>query len=65
MNSTTLTTERPLTLAEICEAISNGHVVAEQENGHYSVRLRDLVRLARQQPTLEKTQQLRPMRIAS
>jgi len=40
---------RPLTLAEICQAIENGHVLAEIENGSYVVSQRDLVRLARQQ----------------
>jgi hypothetical protein len=65
MTRTKTTVERPLTLAEICEAITAGHVVAEMEDGHYNVRMRDLVRLARQQPMLDKTQQMRPVRLAS
>lgn len=50
MNRQTMTTERPLTLAEICQAIEAGQIASELENGEYVVRQRDLVRLSRQQP---------------
>lgn len=48
MNRQTMTTERPLTLAEICQAIEAGQIATEMENGEYVVRQRDLVRLSRQ-----------------
>jgi hypothetical protein len=51
MNRQTMTTERPLTLAEICQAIEAGQIAVEMENGEYVVRQRDLVRLSRQQPS--------------
>jgi hypothetical protein len=50
-----MTAERPLTLAEICQAIEAGQLAVEMENGEYVVRQRDLVRLSRQQPAPDKT----------
>jgi len=50
MNRPMMTAERPLTLAEICQAIEAGQLAVELENDEYVVRQRDLVRLARQQP---------------
>jgi hypothetical protein len=49
-----MTTERPLTLAEICQAIEGGHLAVELESGEYVVRQRDLVRLSRQQVATDK-----------
>jgi hypothetical protein len=50
-----MTAERPLTLAEICQAIEAGQLAVEMENGEYVVRRRDLVRLSRQQPAPDQT----------
>ena len=55
MNRPMMTAERPLTLAEICQAIEAGQLAVEMENGEYVVRQRDLVRLARQQPATAQT----------
>jgi hypothetical protein len=54
MNRPMMTTERPLTLAEICQAIEAGHLAVEMESGEYVVRQRDLVRLSRQQPATDQ-----------
>ncbi len=54
MNRSMMTTERPLTLAEICQAIEAGHLAVEMESGEYVVRQRDLVRLSRQQTATDK-----------
>ncbi len=54
MNRSMMTTERPLTLAEICQAIEAGHLAVEMESGEYVVRQRDLVRLSRQQAITDK-----------
>jgi hypothetical protein len=59
-----MTTERPLTLAEICQAIEAGHLAVELESGEYVVRQRDLVRLSRQQATTDKPMlSARPQRV--
>jgi hypothetical protein len=65
MTRATTTEERPLTLAEICQAIEKGQIVADIEEGFYTLRMRDLVRLARQAELRTKTQQPRPARLAS
>ena len=38
---------RPLTLAEVCEAITNGRVPSEIEDGYYKVTRRALRQLER------------------
>jgi hypothetical protein len=65
MTSPKMTQERPLTLAEICQAIEAGHIVADVEEGYYSLRMRDVVRLARQAELRTRTEQPRPVRLAS
>jgi hypothetical protein len=62
MNRQMMTAERPLTLAEICQAIEAGHLAVEMENGEYVVRQRDLVRLSRQQPADATLRAARPRR---
>jgi hypothetical protein len=64
MTRPTTIEERPLTLAEICQAIEKGRIVADLEEGYYTLRMRDLVRLARQAETRTKTEQPRPVRLA-
>lgn len=39
---------KPLTLAELCEALAEGNLPSQQEGGYYTVRQRDLLRFARQ-----------------
>ena len=65
MTRPTTIEERPLTLAEICQAIEKGQIVADVEEGFYTLRMRDLVRLARQAEMRTRTQQPRPARLAS
>lgn len=57
--------ERPLTLAEICQAIEKGTVAADVEEGFYTLRLRDLVRLARQPELRTRPQQPQTLPLAS
>ena len=64
MTRTEMTQGRPLTLAEICQAIESGHLVADIQDNYYTVRLRDLVRLARRQAARDKTAQPRPVTLA-
>lgn len=64
MTRPTTIQERPLTLAEICQAIEKGQIVADLEEGFYTLRMRDLVRLARQAETRTRTQQPRPSLLA-
>jgi hypothetical protein len=45
MNAQPTTTSRTLTLAEVCEAITNGTLPAAQEDGYYTVTARALRRL--------------------
>ena len=65
MTRPTTIQERPLTLAEICQAIEKGHIAADLEEGFYTLRMRDLVRLTRQVATRTRTQQPRPDLLAS
>ena len=65
MTHPTTIEERPLTLAEICQAIEKGQIAADLEEGFYTLRMRDLVRLARQAETRTKIEQPRPARLAS
>jgi hypothetical protein len=45
MNAQPTPTSRPLTLADVCEAIANGSLPAAQEDGYYTVSARALRRL--------------------
>jgi|SwirhisoilCB1_FD_contig_51_3029800_length_296_multi_2_in_0_out_0_1 hypothetical protein len=60
MNRPMMTAERPLTLAEICQAIEAGQLAVEMEDGEYVVRQRDLVRLSRQPVTAQVVRTARP-----
>jgi len=45
MKSRVLVQTRPLTLAEVCEAIAGGKIPAQMENGYYTVSHRALRQL--------------------
>ncbi len=66
MKPQTRETARPLTLADLCEAIETGQVTAEIEDGYYTISRRALRQL-RPAPELRliRTRPARPARIAS
>ncbi len=68
MKLQTLETPRPLTLAELCEAIAGGRVVAPIEDGYYTIS-RQALRQLRPDADLRSVRRpvrpVRPVRIAS
>jgi len=61
MKAQTLDTPRPLTLADLCEAIASGQVVAPIEDGYYTVSHRALRQL---RPAADLRRVRRPTRPA-
>jgi hypothetical protein len=55
---------RPLTLAEVCEAIANGRVPSEIEDGYYKVSRRALLQLQRPAGTRVTLSKERPADLA-
>jgi hypothetical protein len=55
---------RPLTLAEVCEAITNGRVPSEIEDGYYKVTRRALRQLERPADTRVTLSKERPADLA-
>lgn len=55
---------RPLTLAEVCEAITNGRVASEIEDGYYKVSRRALRQLQRPVDTRVTLSKERPADLA-
>jgi hypothetical protein len=55
---------RPLTLAEVCEAITNGRVPSEIEDGYYKVTRRALRQLERPADTRVTLSKERPAHLA-
>jgi hypothetical protein len=55
---------RPLTLAEVCEAITNGRVPSEIEDGYYKVTRRALRQLERPADTRVTLSKERPVDLA-
>ena len=55
---------RPLTLAEVCEAITNGRVPSEIEDGYYKVTQRALRQLERPADTRVTLSKERPADLA-
>ena len=53
----------PLTLAEVCEAITNGRVPSEIEDGYYKVTRRALRQLERPADTRVTLRTERPARL--
>ncbi len=55
---------RPLTLAEVCEAITNGRISSEIEDGYYKVTRRALRQLQRPVDTRLTLSRERPADLA-
>ncbi|MDQ2807730.1 MAG: hypothetical protein M3Z04_12610 [Chloroflexota bacterium] len=61
MKPQTLDTTRPLTLADLCEAIAGGQLVAPIEDGYYTISRRALRQL---RPAADLRRVSRPVRLA-
>ncbi len=64
MKPQTLDPTRPLTLADLCEAIANGQVVAPIEDGYYTVSRAALRQLRQLRPAADLRRARRPLRPA-
>lgn len=63
MNREMQTQHRPITLAEVSEAIANGRVPAQIEDGYYRISRRSLLRLRTQDETRARAQVNRDQRV--